>query len=44
MLRAEMEAIPCQTIQEMSNTLNQHGRPMFQGHLQQIWEISRAAV
>ncbi|XP_047365377.1 histone-lysine N-methyltransferase SETMAR-like [Vespa velutina] len=43
MLRAEVEANPCQTIEELLNILN---RPWstIQEHLQQIGKISRAGV
>ncbi|KOX73518.1 Histone-lysine N-methyltransferase SETMAR [Melipona quadrifasciata] len=43
MLGAEVEVNPCQTIEELSNTLN---RPWstVQGHLQQIGKVSRADV
>ncbi|CAK9820120.1 Histone-lysine N-methyltransferase SETMAR [Anthophora quadrimaculata] len=43
MLRAEVEANPCQTIEELSNTLNQPWSTI-QEHLQQIGKISRAGV
>jgi len=43
MLRAEGEANPCQTIEELSNTLNQPWLTI-QEHLQQIGKISRADV
>ncbi|XP_035720880.1 histone-lysine N-methyltransferase SETMAR-like [Vespa mandarinia] len=43
MLRAEVEANPCQTIEELSNVLNQPWSTI-QEHLQQIGKISRAGV
>ena len=43
MLRAEVEANPCQTIEELSNTLNQPCSTI-QEHLQQIGKVSRAGV
>ncbi|XP_035734903.1 histone-lysine N-methyltransferase SETMAR-like [Vespa mandarinia] len=43
MLRAEVEANPCQIIEELSNTLNQPWSTI-QEHLQQIGKISRAGV
>ena len=43
MLRAEVEANPCQTIEELSNTLNQPWSTI-QEHLQQIGKVSRAGV
>jgi len=38
-----MEANPCQTIEELSNTLNQPWS-IIQEHLQQIGKVSRAGV
>ncbi|XP_017752725.1 PREDICTED: histone-lysine N-methyltransferase SETMAR-like [Eufriesea mexicana] len=43
MLRAEVEANPCQTMEELSNTLNQPWSTV-QEHLQQIGNIRRAGV
>ncbi|XP_011155190.2 histone-lysine N-methyltransferase SETMAR-like [Harpegnathos saltator] len=43
MLRAEVEANPCQTIEELSNTLNQPWSAI-QEHLQQIGKINKAGV
>lgn len=42
-LRAEVEANPCQTIEELSNSLNQPWSTI-QEHLQQIGKVSRAGV
>lgn len=42
-LRAEVEANPCQTIEELSNTLNQPWSTI-QEHLHQIGKVSRAGV
>lgn len=42
-LRAEVEANPCQTIEELSNTLHQPWSTI-QEHLQQIGKVSRAGV
>ncbi|XP_068622876.1 histone-lysine N-methyltransferase SETMAR-like [Battus philenor] len=42
-LRAEVEANPCQTIEELSNSLNQPWSTI-QEHLPQIGKISRAGV
>ncbi|XP_047146310.1 histone-lysine N-methyltransferase SETMAR-like [Hydra vulgaris] len=42
-LRAEVDANPCQTIEELSNTLNQPWSTI-QEHLHQIGKISRAGV
>ncbi|XP_047362136.1 histone-lysine N-methyltransferase SETMAR-like [Vespa velutina] len=43
MLRAEVEANPCQIIEKLSNTFNQSWSTI-QEHLQQIGKISRAGV
>ncbi|XP_047366072.1 histone-lysine N-methyltransferase SETMAR-like [Vespa velutina] len=43
MLRAEVEANSCQTIEELSNTLNQPWS-IIQEYLQQIRKINRAGV
>ncbi|XP_014471571.1 PREDICTED: histone-lysine N-methyltransferase SETMAR-like [Dinoponera quadriceps] len=43
MLRAEMKANPFETIEELSNTLNQPWSTI-QEHLQQIGKVSRASV
>lgn len=42
-LRAQVEANPCQTIEELSSTLNQPWSTI-QEHLQQIGKVSRAGV
>ena len=42
-LRTEVEANLCQTIEELSNTLNQHWSTI-QEHLQQIGKVCRAGV
>ncbi|XP_043501569.1 histone-lysine N-methyltransferase SETMAR-like [Polistes fuscatus] len=42
-LRAEVEANPCQTIEELSNSLNQPWSTI-QEHLKQIGKVSRAGV
>ncbi|XP_076655441.1 histone-lysine N-methyltransferase SETMAR-like [Halictus rubicundus] len=42
-LKAEVKANPCQTIEELSNTLNQH-KSTIQRHLEQIGKVSRAGV
>ncbi|KZC14201.1 Histone-lysine N-methyltransferase SETMAR [Dufourea novaeangliae] len=42
-LRAEVEANPCQTIEDLSNTLNQPWSTIHE-HLQEIRKVSRAGV